>query len=133
MPIKDNGHVVLIRQFRYAAGGFIYEIPAGRLHKGEDPALCAERELEEETGYKAGRLERLITIFTTPGFTDERIHIFIARDLVKTRQRLEPDEVLQIVEMPMEEAIKGIGKGMIVDAKSIAGLSAVYFADKGLK
>ncbi|MEK7280047.1 MAG: NUDIX hydrolase, partial [Nitrospirota bacterium] len=68
VPLRDNGQVVLIKQFRYAAGGFIYEIPAGRLNKGEDPAACAARELEEEIGYKAGRLEKLITILTTPGF-----------------------------------------------------------------
>lgn len=131
VPIKDTGQVILIKQFRYAAGGFIYEIPAGRLHKGEDPLECAARELEEETGFKAGRIEKLITILTTPGFCDERIHIFMAKDLIQSKQNLGPDEILQIVEMPLEEAIKGINKGIIIDAKTIAGLSAVYLKDKG--
>jgi ADP-ribose pyrophosphatase len=101
------------------------------LHKGEDPAACAARELEEEIGYKTGRLEKLITILTTPGFCDERIHIFMARDLIQTEQRLDPDEVLEIVEMTLDEAIRGIRDGIINDAKTIAGLSAVYFRIKG--
>ena len=73
--------VLLIRQFRHAADRFIWEVPAGRLDPGETPERCAERELEEETGRRAGRLERLTTIFTTPGFTDEKIHLFVAHDL----------------------------------------------------
>lgn len=131
VPLKDNGQVVLIKQFRHAAGGFIYEIPAGRLDKGEDPAACAARELEEEVGYKTRRLEKLITILTTPGFCDERVHIFMARNLIQTKQRLDPDEVLEIVEMSLDEAIRGIRDGIINDAKTIAGLSAVYFRIRG--
>ena len=75
VPMKEDGTVVLIRQFRHAAGGFIYEIPAGKLHPGEDPRDCAERELEEEIGYRPENLEFLTSIFTAPGFTDEVIHL----------------------------------------------------------
>src|SRR5207249_6609357 len=71
VPLKDDGTVILIRHFRHAAGGFIYEIPAGKLYPGEDPTACAVRELEEEIGYRAGKLELLSSIFTAPGFTDE--------------------------------------------------------------
>src|SRR6185503_15098928 len=113
VPLKDDGTVILIRQFRHAAGGFIYEIPAGKLHPGEDPRVCAARELEEEIGYRAGKLELLSSIFTAPGFTTGR-------------QQLDRDEVLEVVEMPLLEAIRMIETGAIRDAKSIVGLQAVY-------
>src|SRR6185295_4519284 len=86
VPLKDDGTVILIRQFRHAAGGFIYEIPAGKLHPGEDPRVCAARELEEEIGYRAGQLDLLSSIFTAPGFTDEVIHIYKATRLTRGRQ-----------------------------------------------
>jgi len=126
VPIKDDGTVVLIRQFRHAAGGFIYEIPAGKLYQGEDPKTCAARELEEEIGYRAGKLELLSSIFTAPGFTDEVIHIYKATGLTKTEQKLDRDEVLDIVEMPLQEAIAMIQDGRIRDAKSMVGLQSVF-------
>ena len=105
VPLKDDGMVVLIRQFRHAAGGFIYEIPAGKLDHQEDPKDCAARELEEEVGYRAGRLELLTSIWTAPGFTDEVIHIYRGTNLQPGRQQLDQDEVLEIVEWPLEQAI----------------------------
>jgi len=126
VPMQENGIVVLIRQFRHAAGGFIYEIPAGKLHPGEDPRVCAARELEEEIGYRAGSLEILSSIFTAPGFTDEVIHIYKATGLTTGRQQLDRDEVLEVIEMPLQEAIGMIESGAIRDAKSIVGLQAVY-------
>jgi ADP-ribose pyrophosphatase len=126
VPLKDDGTVVLIRQFRHAAGGFIYEIPAGKLHPGEDPLACAARELEEEIGYKAGKLELLSSIFTAPGFTDEVIHIYKATGLTIGRQQLDRDEVLEVIEMPLLEAMRMIETGAIRDAKSIVGLYTVY-------
>jgi ADP-ribose pyrophosphatase len=126
VPLKDDGTVILIRQFRHAAGGFIYEIPAGKLHSGEDPTVCAARELEEEVGYRADRFELLSSIFTAPGFTDEVIHIYKATELTVGRQHLDRDEVLEVIEMPLSEAIRMIEAGAIRDAKSIVGLQAVY-------
>jgi ADP-ribose pyrophosphatase len=126
VPMKDERTVVLIRQFRLAAGGFIYEIPAGKLRPGEDPRLCAERELEEEIGYRAGRIERLETFFTAPGFTDEIMHLFFATGLTKTKQNLDHDEVLEVIEIPIETAIFQIRDGTIQDAKTIVGLQSVY-------
>lgn len=126
VPLKDDGTVVLIRQFRHAAGGFIYEIPAGKLHPGEDPTVCARRELEEEIGYRAGTLALLSSIFTAPGFTDEVIHIYKATGLSAGRQQLDRDEVLEVVEMSLPEAIRMIKNGEIRDAKSIVGLQTVY-------
>lgn len=129
VPLKDDGTVVLIRQFRHAAGGFIYEIPAGKLHPGEDPSVCAIRELEEEIGYRAGTLELLSSIFTAPGFTDEVIHIYKATGLSVGRQQLDRDEVLEVVEMSLPEAMRMILNGEIRDAKSIVGLQMVYLQD----
>ena len=126
VPLKDDGTVILIRQFRHAAGGFIYEIPAGKLYPGEDPRVCAARELEEEIGYRAGRLDLLSSIYTAPGFTDEVIHIYKATELRAGRQHLDRDEVLEVIEMPLSEAIRMIETGVIRDAKSIVGLQAVH-------
>ena len=126
VPLKDDGTVILIRQFRHAAGGFIYEIPAGKLDPGEDPRVCAARELEEEIGYRAGQLDLHSSIFTAPGFTDEVIHIYKATRLTRGRQQLDRDEVLEVIEMPLVEAIRMIETGAIRDAKSIVGLQAVY-------
>jgi ADP-ribose diphosphatase len=125
VPLKEDGTVVLIKQFRHAAGGFIYEIPAGKLYPGEDPSHCAVRELEEEIGYIAGRLERLTSIFTAPGFTDEVIHIYKATEMSRGRQNLDRDEVLEVSEIPLHEAIKMITTGTIRDAKTIVGLQFV--------
>ena len=126
VPMKDDGTVVLIKQFRHAAGGFIYEIPAGKLHPGEDPKDCAARELEEEIGYQAGRLELLSSIFTAPGFTDEVIHIYKATGMTKGRQHLDRDEVLEVVEVSLKEAMEMIRTGTIRDAKTMVGLQSVF-------
>jgi ADP-ribose pyrophosphatase len=126
VPVKDDGTVVLIRQFRHAAGGFIYEIPAGKLQPGEAPLQCASRELEEEIGYRASSFKLLVSILTAPGFADEVIHIYRGTGLTKGRQRLDRDEVLEVVEMKLAEAVRKIEDGTIRDAKTIVGLQAVY-------
>ncbi len=126
VPMKDDKTVILIRQFRHAAGGFIYEIPAGKLNPGEDPRDCAARELEEEIGYRASSFELLTSIFTAPGFADEVIHIYKGTGLTKGRQKLDHDEVLNVVELPIEKAIAQIQDGTIRDGKTIVGLQAVY-------
>jgi len=131
VPLKEGGIVVLIRQFRHAAGGFIYEIPAGKLHPGEDPLECAARELEEEIGYRASSFSLLSSIFTAPGFADEVIHVYQATGLTKGRQQLDHDEVLEVIEMSLPEAIANIESGMIRDAKTIVGLQAVYLRGQG--
>ena len=126
VPLTDGGSVILVKQFRHAAGGFIYEIPAGKLHPGEDPKACAARELEEEVGYRAGKLELMSSIFTAPGFTDEVIHIYKATDLVRGQQRLDRDEVLEVLEVSLTEAIGMIEAGTIRDAKTMVGLQSVF-------
>ena len=126
VPMKDAETVIMIRQFRHAADGFIYEIPAGKLHPGEDPRDCAARELEEEIGYTSHSFVHLSSIFTAPGFTDEVIHIYQATELRKGVQRLDRDEVLDVVEFSLKEAIERIEDGSIRDAKTIVGLQAVF-------
>lgn len=126
VPLKDDETVVMIRQYRHAVGGYIYEIPAGKLHPGEDPRDCAMREVEEEIGYKVGTLEPLLSFFTTPGFTDEIIHVYLGKDLTVGKQDLGEDEVLEIIEMPLAKTIGLIKDGSIKDGKTIIGLQGAY-------
>ena len=122
VPLTDAGEVVLVRQLRHATGGWLLEVPAGKLSPGEDPARCAARELEEETGWRAGRLDELGWIWTTPGFTDERIWLYLARDLAAGRQDLEADEALEPVALPWDEAQARVASGEIRDSKSVCSL-----------
>ena len=122
VPLDASGHVLLVRQFRHAAGGFIYEVPAGKLDPGEPPEQCAARELAEEAGVSAARMDRLASILTTPGFTDEIIHLFLARDLSPARQALEEDEVLSVERFSWSEALAMCGDGRLRDAKSLCAL-----------
>ena len=121
-PHGDDPIVLLIQQYRYATDGTLIEIPAGRLNPGEDPRACAQRELLEEVGVKAGRVERLTTIWTTPGFTDERIHLFWAADLTADKHAREPDEFIEVVRKPLSEALELIRSGVISDAKTALAL-----------
>jgi ADP-ribose pyrophosphatase len=121
-PESPDPRIVLIRQYRYAASGYVYEIPAGRLDTGEDPVACAARELREETGYSATRLIRLTTFYTTPGFTDEKIHLFAAVGLTEGESQRESDEILDLVPMPLSQALGMIQSGELVDGKSMVGL-----------
>src|SRR2546422_6449663 len=121
-PRGHDPTVLLIQQYRYAANGSLIEIPAGRLNPGEDPQVCAHRELLEEVGVTAGRLERLTTIWTTPGFTDERIHLFLASDLTAGQHAREPDEFIEVTPTPLSEVLKLIRSGVISDAKTIVAL-----------
>jgi ADP-ribose pyrophosphatase len=122
VPFLEDDRVLMIRQYRHAAGGFILEVPAGKLDPGEDPAHCAVRELEEETGKHAQRVEAMGSILTTPGFTDERIYLFAAFDLLDVPQALEPNEIIELVPMPLEEALNLIWAGELTDAKSVVAL-----------
>ena len=121
-PASEDPQILLIRQYRYAAGGFIYEIPAGRLEPGETPDVCARRELLEETGCTAGILSPLIPFLTTPGFTDERIHLFMASGLVWGDSKREADEFMELAPMPMSRILKLIETGGIEDAKTIIAM-----------
>ncbi len=121
-PRGPDPTILLIHQYRYATDGTLFEIPAGRLNPGEDPLVCAERELLEEVGVKAGRIERLTTIWTTPGFTDEKIHLFWAADLTAGQHAREPDEFIEVAPKPLSEALQLIRSGAISDAKTALAL-----------
>ena len=121
-PESDDPQILLIRQYRYAAGGFIYEIPAGRLEPGEAPEVCARRELLEETGCSASQLSPLIPFLTTPGFTDERIHLFMASGLTRGQAKREADEFMELAPMALSQVLKMIETGEIEDAKTIIAL-----------
>ena len=122
VPVDDEGRVLLVRQYRHATGGWILEVPAGKLDRGETPESCAAREVEEETGYRAGSLVSMGWIWTTPGFTDEKIWLFLARGLTPGRQDLQADEALSVERVPLREAVAMAGRGEIVDAKSVCAL-----------
>jgi ADP-ribose pyrophosphatase len=122
VPFLSEDRILLLRQYRHAVGGYIWEIPAGKLDGGEDPRACAERELQEETGYRARRIERTGSILTTPGFTNEIIHLFSAFDLEPGAAAHEAAEVIEIHEVPFEEALAMIDRGEIVDSKTLAAL-----------
>jgi ADP-ribose pyrophosphatase len=121
-PAGQDPQVLLIRQYRYAAEGYLYEIPAGRLNPGEDPCECALRELKEETGCSAERVDELFTMYTTPGFTDEKIHLFMATGLASGETKLEADEFLELQPMPLSRALGMIQGGEIQDSKTALGL-----------
>lgn len=121
-PAGPDPQVLLIRQFRYAAGGPIWEVPAGVLEPGESPEECARRELLEETGARAERIEHLTTIFTTPGFTDERIHLFQATGIATGEPRPMPDEFLEVTAKPLSSILEMIRDREIVDGKSVIAL-----------
>jgi len=122
VPVHDNGDVVLLRQFRYAAGGEIWEIPAGTREPGEPPARTARRELAEETGLRARRWTRLGEFFTAPGFCTERMTVYLARGLEPAEAEGDPDEILRPRRVPFREALRMAERGLIRDAKTIAGL-----------
>ncbi len=125
VPVTGAGEVVLVRQYRHAVGGWLLEAPAGKLAADEAPDSCARRELEEETGYRAGRLEPLGWIWSSPGFTDEKLHLFAAYDLAAGRQELEPDELLTLERLPLHEARARALDGRIRDAKTVCALLRV--------
>ena len=120
---EEDPEILLIRQYRYAAGGYLYEVPAGRPDApGEDWEVCARRELEEETGLVAGTLLRIGSIQTTPGFTDERIQLFLARDLTPGRLARDADEFIELVRLPLSRALELVRAGEVPDAKTMCTL-----------
>ena len=122
VPVLADGSILMVRQFRHPIGRVLLEIPAGKLDAGENPDECAARELEEETGYRAKILERRASIFTGPGFTDEVIHLYLARELYKTAANPDDDEFLEVGAYAPGDIRSMVSEGMICDAKTIAGL-----------
>jgi len=122
IPMVNESRVLLLKQYRHSLRGYIWEIPAGTLDPRESVINCAKRELIEETGYSARQWQKLAEITPVPGYSDERIHIYLATDLQPAKQSLDKDEIISVHEVDLREAIDMIKKGEIRDAKSIAGL-----------
>lgn len=118
---KDNG-LILVRQYRHAIGDYLWEIPAGTLNPKEEPLECAKRELVEEIGYSARRWEKLGEIVPVPGYSDERIHIFLALELDLAEQKLDPDEIISVHRFSIDKAFEMIEAGTIQDSKTISSL-----------
>lgn len=122
VPLLDDGRIVLIRNRRYAVGTTLWELPAGTLEAGEEPARCAARELTEETGFRARTVDPLGSFYTTPGLTDELMHAYCARGLTEVGQALEPGEEIEVHPVPRADAIRMLDDGDLIDAKSMLAL-----------
>ena len=126
VPVDDKGNVHLVRQYRKAVGESLLEVPAGRMDQGEDPAEAAHRELGEETGLTAGKLDFLGSYFTTPGFTDEKMYAFLATELKEGDAHPDEDEEVERVTIPLERALEMAKNGELHDGKSIAALLVAW-------
>jgi ADP-ribose pyrophosphatase len=122
IPVFEDGSVALVRQYRHPAVRYLLEAPAGTLNRGERPEEGAARELEEELGLVAGKLDRLSEFFVSPGFCEEKMWLYLATEMIETKQQLEDDEVLDVVRLPFSQALEMITDGEIEDAKTIIGL-----------
>ena len=122
IPIFEDGTIALVRQYRHPAVRYLLEAPAGTLERGEAPEEGAARELEEELGFVAERLEKLIEFFVSPGFCEEKMWVYLATEMTKTQQQLEDDEIVEVVRIPFHQALNMITTGEIEDAKTIIGI-----------
>ncbi len=122
VPVFANKTVALVKQYRRPTQKYLYEIPAGSLDKNENPKAGARRELEEEIGVTAGKVEKLTEFYVSPGFLSEKMFVFLATDLTETAQNLEADEILEIEKFTFEQVFEMIRKNEIEDAKTIVGL-----------
>ena len=133
VAINSEDNVVMVRQFRKPVEGVLLEIPAGVIEPGEEPQECALRELEEETGYLAGKMERIGGFYSSPGYSTEFLYLFLATDLQKGSTHPDEDEIIEVVSIPWEQIPGLIAKGEVCDAKSIVGLFTVAFSCEEVK
>ena len=122
VPVLDRSHIVFVRQYRRAIGRVLLELPAGTLKEGERREACARRELEEETGWRAGRMKRVGQFYAAPGFMSEQMTLFLARDLTQVGARPDPDELVTPTVLSLQTAVSHIRSGAICDAKTIIGV-----------
>jgi len=129
VPLIDENTLILVRQYRHAAGEVLLEIPAGTLQSDETPEECMCRELIEETGYRPRRLERLLTVYLAPGYSSEIAHIYLARDLIEVGASPDEDEFIEVLRLDLSEALEMIFNSKIRDAKSVCGILAYCLAE----
>lgn len=132
VPLLDDNTVVMELQYRHAVGEYLLEIPAGTMEPGELPLDCARRELEEETGFKATRMTELGPIHLLPSYSDEITHVYIARGLIAAHQRLDKDEILEVVHYPFDQTLRMIADGRITDALTVLSLQKAWFYFSGM-
>ena len=130
LPLFEDGRVILVRQYRHPARRELLEIPAGRIEEGEMPLACAAREIEQETGFRARHLEKLAEFYTTPGFCEEKLHVFLATGLVAVPRNLDHDEFIEVVELPLVDAVEMARRGEIEDSKTIIALLLAEMRDR---
>lgn len=130
LAFDENENIFLVKQYRYAYGKIIYEIPAGKIEKNEEPIICAERELEEEIGYKCSNLEFMSKVYPSPGFLTEIIYIFLAKNMSISKQKLDPDEFLTVEKIPFKKAVQMVLDGDICDAKSCIAIMKYALIEK---
>jgi ADP-ribose pyrophosphatase len=128
VPLLDDHTVVMELQYRHPVGDYLFEIPAGTMESGESPLECAQRELMEETGFRAQEFIKLGKIHIIPAYSDEEIHVFIANGLTQAKQDLDPDEIIEVVTYPLEQAIQMIDEGKITDALTILSIQMAWFS-----
>jgi ADP-ribose pyrophosphatase len=122
LPLFPDGRVALVKQYRHPAGRELLEIPAGKIEAGESPIESAARELEQEIGFSAGRIEPLADFYSTPGFCEERLYIYLATELIQVEQNLDHDEFVEVVYLPLAEAVKMAVSNQLEDSKTIIAL-----------
>lgn len=122
LPLLADGRVVLVKQYRHPAGCDLLEIPAGKIEAGEQPMECAARELEQEVGFRAGRIEPLADFYSTPGFCEERLYVYLATELTEVEQNLDHDEFVEVVYLPLAEAVAMAARNELEDSKTIVAL-----------
>ena len=122
VPVLDTDRLILIKQYRYGSKNLLWELPAGTINPGETPLQCAKREIEEEIGYKAKRLEKMISCYSSPHFSTEIVHCFVATDLIKTKINLDDDEIIEAKVFPVKKVKDMINGGKIQDAKTLVTL-----------
>jgi ADP-ribose pyrophosphatase len=132
LPLLSPDQIIMIRNFRYSIGQELLELPAGTLEPPEPARDCAGRELEEETGYRAAEFEPLCRFYTSPGFCDELMHVFLARNLTRGEQSLQDNEQIKVQIMALDEAIRATVDGRIQDGKTIAALHVYHYRQRGL-
>nr|WP_066635522.1 NUDIX hydrolase [Desulfolucanica intricata] len=130
VAITDDQKVVLVKQYRHPVGEVLLELPAGKLESGENPLQCARRELKEETGWEAAEWIELTTFYTSPGFSNEKMYLYLAKNLSYTGQKLDEDEFVQVILMTLDDAVQRVLSGEIHDSKSIAGILAAKIINK---
>lgn len=122
LPVFEDGRVALVKQYRHPASKELLEIPAGKIEGGEQPVECAAREIEQEIGFRAGRIEKLAEFYSTPGFCAERLYVYLATELTRSAQSLDHDEFVEVIYLPLAKAIKMAESGEIEDSKTIIAL-----------